>query len=194
MKRLLLVVGLISTWIVAPAQSADDPGLGANLAAQAAADLVRETAGTDGAFLAAGLLKDKSDASDASTLFQYPGDEIVVVTLTGAQIKHAFERSVSLYPQSNSAFLQISGFSATFSKSAPANKRIVDVSSDFGKLADSQNYTIAMPSSLARGGLGYFKIWDKPNITRSLNITLERVLKGKRLNVGAQTPRWTAAD
>lgn len=197
MKRSVVWVFALALGVGAPAAlGADDPALGSHLPAQAAADLMRGTAGTDGAFLAAGLLKERYDASDASSMFQYPTDEIVVVTLTGSQIRAALERSVSLYPQPYSSFLQLSGFTATFSKSAASGKRVVSVQTESGtKLADGQSYTVAMPASLGRGGLGYFKIWDKPNITRTLSdVTIEKLLKGKRLDVGAQSGRWTPVD
>lgn len=197
MKRPVVWIGAILLGFAAcAAQAADDPALGSHLPAQAAADLIRGTAGTDGAFLAAGLLKERYDAADAGSMFQYPTDEIVIVTLTGSQIRAALERSVSLYPQPYSSFLQLSGFTATFSKSAASGKRLVSVQTDGGtKVADGQSYTIAMPASLGRGGLGYFKIWDKPNITRTLSdVTIEKLLKGKRLDVGSQSGRWTVVD
>jgi hypothetical protein len=46
-----------------------------------------------------------------------------------------------------------------------------------------------MPISLARGGYGYFSVWDKKAIIRNLeNVTLESVLKGKKPDT--QSPRW----
>lgn len=172
----------------------DAASLGASLEAQSAADVLREVAGADGAFLAAGLLRDKFDAADATSLFQFPSDEIVVLRLTGAQIRQAFERSVSLFPQPNSGFLQISGFSATFSRSAPNGRRIQDISFDGGRFSDGESYTIAMPSSLGRGGMGFFRIWDKPNIERMLpDLTLQKVFQGRRLSTSG-VARWTAVD
>lgn len=165
---------------------------GASVAAQAAADLIKTAAGTDGAFLAAGLLKEPYDQKDLSSLLLYPDDQIVVLKLTGAQIRQALERSVSLYPQPNTSFLQLSGFSATFSKEANPGKRILSVSTDAGPLVDTKSYEVAMPSSLGHGGLGYFKIWDTPNITKTLSgVTVESVLKGKPFT--ASSPRWSAS-
>ncbi|MCW5942399.1 MAG: 5'-nucleotidase C-terminal domain-containing protein [Fimbriimonadaceae bacterium] len=197
MKRSVVWICAFTLGVAAfAAGAADDPALGSHLPAQAAADLIRETAGTDGAFLAAGLLKEKYDASDASSMFQYPTDEIVIVTLTGNQIRAALERSVSLYPQPYSSFLQLSGFTATFSKSAASGKRLVSVATDGGaKVVDGQSYTVAMPASLGRGGLGYFKIWDKPNITRTLSdVTIDKLLKGKRLDLASQSARVSSVD
>jgi len=45
-----------------------------------------------------------------------------------------------------------------------------------------------MPASLGRGGLGYFKIWDKSNITKVLDKQVEDALAGQKY---ADTPlRW----
>lgn len=159
--------------------------------AQAAADVLRDVAGTDGAFLAAGMIKSSFQPDNLASLLEFPNDEIVVVALTGAQLKQAFERSVSLYPQPNSSFLQISGFEVTFSPSAPPNARIKSVTAGGAPLEDGKSYTIAMPVTLARGGYGYFKIWDRSKIVSNVpNTTVEKALTGKR---AVETrPRWVA--
>ena len=169
------------------------PEVGAHLPSQAAADILRDYATVDGAFLAAGLVKPTFQKSeDLASLIQYPSDELVVVTITGAQVKQAFERSLSLYPEENSGFLQISGFEVTFSKSAPSGQRVLSVRCNGVSLEESKNYRIAMPSSLGRGGLGYFKIWDKAKITKTFEkVTVESILKGKRY--AETSSRWVAS-
>ena len=120
-------------------------------------------------------------------------DEVAVVDLKGSQIRAALERSVSLYPSTSMSFLQLSGIDAAFSKSAPADKRIVSASVNGAKLEDGRTYSVAMPVSLARGGYGYFKIWEKTQLTRTLNgVTLESLLKGKKAS--DTSPRWTAQN
>ena len=168
----------------------NDAGMESHLPSQAAADVLRDFAGTDGAFLAAGLVKESYQASDLSSLLLYPTDEVVVVSLKGSQIRQALEKSVSLYPQQNSSFLQISGFEVTFSKNGAPGQRIVSISAGGSRLDESRTYTIAMPNTLGRGGLGYFKIWDKAKITKTHEQTVETVLKGKKY-VETQ-PRWVA--
>lgn len=166
---------------------------GSHIPSQSAADVLREFAGTDGAFLAAGLVKSGFQRDDLASLLQYPTDEVVVVTLSGAQVKQAFERSLSMYPQANSSFLQISGFEVVFSKDAPSGQRVVQVRCNNLPLEESKDYQIAMPSLLGRGGLGYFKIWDKAKITKTFEkATVESVLKGKK--VVESTPRWVASS
>jgi 2',3'-cyclic-nucleotide 2'-phosphodiesterase (5'-nucleotidase family) len=148
--------------------------------AQTVADHLREAASADAAFVATGLLKPTFERSDLSSMLQYPTDEVSIVTLTGAQVRLALERSISLHPTPNSAFLQLSGLEVTYSKSAPADKRITEVLIGTVKLQDDKTYKVAMPGALARGGLGYFKVWKRENITKTLDkVTLESLLKGK---------------
>ena len=184
----LLSVGLTSLLMVAA--WAQSPETGADSASQAAADYLKEFAGTDGAFIAAGLVKSNYQRDNLATLMEYPTDEIVVVNLTGAQIRQAFERSLSFFPQPNSGFLQISGFEVTFNRSGGPNSRVVSVTAGGSALENGKTYSIAMPANLGRGGLGYFKIWDKSKIAKTIEgATVESVLKGKRFV--ESSPRWS---
>ena len=190
MKLKRFVLGFVLLTSVAFAAD-DNPETSAHLPSQAAADVLRQFAGTDLAFLAAGLVKTEYKKDDLATLLQYPTDEIVIVKLTGSQIKQALERSLSLFPQPNTSFLQLSGVEVTFLKNPPSGSRVQSVTVDGSKIEDSKAYTVAMPSSLGRGGLGYFKIWDKAKITKTFEKeTIEGVLKGKKF--AETTPRWVA--
>lgn len=168
---------------------AQNPATTAHPGAQSAADALKEAAGTDGAFMAAALIKDSFQNDNLATLLRYPTDEIVVVKLKGSELRQAFERSLSLFPQPNSSFLQLAGFTVEFSAKGDAHRRVLNVTVNGAMLDENRIYTVAMPSSLGRGGLGYFKIWDKAKIDRTLaDQTMESLLKGKK--VGATTPRW----
>lgn len=161
--------------------------------AQAAADQLRVAAKADIAFLPAGVLKSSFKSGDLAGLVAFPTDEVVVSSLTGAQIKQALERSVALYPSPNHGFLQLSGMNATFSKSANPNKRIVSATIAGANIEDGKKYRVAMPSLLANGGLGYFTIWGKGDIVETLaNKNLETVLKGK--SGTDPSPRWKVVD
>ncbi|MBL8040356.1 MAG: 5'-nucleotidase C-terminal domain-containing protein [Chthonomonas sp.] len=169
------------------------PDDGAFSPAQIAADYVREAAGADAAFLAAGLLKPAFRQEDLSTLVRFPTDEIAVVSLTGAKIRAALERSVALYPSPSDSFLQLSNIVATFAKSGSPDSRLRSITLGGGPLDDARSYSVAMPATLARGGLGYFKIWDKTKITKTLTgVTLEAVLSGK--NSRESEPRWRVTN
>jgi len=168
----------------------DGPDTGAHLPSQAAADALKTHAGTDGAFIAAGQINSTYNRENLASLLQFPTDGVVVVNLTGSQIRQAFERSLSLYPQPNSSFLQIAGFEVTFKKNGAPNSRVVSVMAGTSKLDDSKTYTVAMPANLGRGGLGYFKIWDQTQIAKTLTgVTMEDVLRGKRYS--DTSPRWS---
>ncbi|HSI72415.1 MAG TPA: 5'-nucleotidase [Fimbriimonas sp.] len=190
--RAHLRLALISFVLLSAAFVAgQSPDVGGNSAAQDAADAIRAAAGADIAFLPAGLVKSGFDKDNLASLLQYPTEEVLVVGLTGAQVRAALELSVSLYPQPNKSFLQLSGVEAAFSKTAPSNKRLLNVAVNGVKLDDSRSYTVAMPSSLAKGGLGYFKVWDKSQIQSTLKgKTIESLLLGKR-SAGSAS-RWSA--
>lgn len=166
--------------------------LGAYGPAQAAADGLRDAAHTDGAFIAAGLLKTSAQKDNLAALFEFSSDEIVVVKLSGSQLKEAFERSLSVYPMPNSSFLQISGFEVSFNGSAPIGQRVKSATASGAPIDNSRSYTVAMPARLGRGGFGYFKIWDKADITQTLSgATVESVLRGKP--VVDTSPRWSSS-
>lgn len=156
---------------------------------QSVADALSSAAGTPHAFVAEGLLRSPSQKDNLASALLYPSDEVVVVALKGSQVRQALERAASLYPKPNPSFLYFSGFEATVDPSKDPGARIVAVQAAGAKLEDEKTYEIAMPSSLGRGGLGYFKVWDRSKIVRALpNVSVEDVLRGKP--VGSSEPRW----
>ena len=188
LSKLLPLIGCL-LFSFTSAFAEDGPDSGAHSPSQCAADAIREFASSDGAFLAAGLLKSSFKKENLATLLEYPNNSIVVLSLTGTQIRAAFERSVSIYPQPSEIFLQISGFEVTFKKSGAPNNRIVSITVNGSKLEETQSYTIAMPSSLAHGGLGYFKIWENAKTVKTFDkTTIEQVLKGNKAS--DTSPRW----
>jgi 2',3'-cyclic-nucleotide 2'-phosphodiesterase (5'-nucleotidase family) len=190
MKLKLGVLGSVLLLLAPLAATADDPDAGPNSAAQCAADALKDYAQADGAFIPARLLNSSFDKAHLATLLKYPTDTVETLSLTGAQIRLAFERSISFYPQPISSFLQISGFDVVFKKGASPNQRIVSISTPTGKLDDAANYNVAMPKLLAEGGEGYFKIWEHSKTVKTFGKTLEEVLVGKAATDTA--PRWTA--
>lgn len=191
--KVLSLICILSFGMPSGGPNEDGFDVGAHADSQCAADAIREFASTDGAFLAAGLLKKNYQKDNLSTLLQYPTNTVVVLSLTGNQIRAAFERSVSAYPQPSEIFLQISGFEVTFKKSGAPNSRITNILVNGAKLEDTKSYEVAMPSSLAHGGLGYFKIWENAKTVKTFDkSTLEQILKGKK---GSDSPpRWSAAS
>ncbi|MCC6403637.1 MAG: 5'-nucleotidase C-terminal domain-containing protein [Fimbriimonadaceae bacterium] len=157
--------------------------------AQAAADVIRAATKAEIAFLPAGVIKSDFKSGDLSKMLQFPSDQVVVVELTGAQVRSALERSVSLLPSPNPGFLQVSGITVTCSPRGVAGSRVKEVTVAGAALDASARYRVAMPSSLGRGGLGYFTVWKKEQIVETLpGTTVETLLKGK---TGTEnTPRW----
>lgn len=175
---------------LSPAAFSQQPyELGAYGPGQAVADALRDAAHSDGGFVAAGLLKASTQKDNLAAFVQFPTDEIMVVKLSGAQLKQAFERALSVHPLPNTSFLQISGFEVSFNGSAPIGGRVKSVTAFGSPIDNARTYTVAMPAMLGRGGFGYFKIWDKANITQTLpGATLESVLRGK--SAADSSPRW----
>ena len=185
---LIMSVALLASGIAQTGRS--DAGTGSHVGAQAAADLMRESAKSQAAFLTAGNLNAAFDEKNLASLMQFPTEQVVVVDVLGSDVRAALERSIALYPQPNRSFLQISGFTVEFNPSGTPNNRIRSVSIENGAMDEGKTYSIAMPLSLARGGMGYFKQWDKQKIVRTLPGTIEDILRDKR---AASSPsRWVS--
>lgn len=191
-KRAIWVLGFTAVACAlvagAMAQSKANPGKEGHAGAQSIADAIRAEAGADGAFLTAGYIKAAYNPKDLATLVQYPTEGVVVVKVKGSQIRAALEHAVSLYPQSSVGFLQVSGFTIDVNAAGAAENRITGISTDSGPLDDNRDYLIAMPTLLGRGGMGYATFWNKAAISRTLDGTLESMLKGKAETPGAS--RW----
>ncbi|MBS1716506.1 MAG: 5'-nucleotidase C-terminal domain-containing protein [Armatimonadetes bacterium] len=185
LPRLALI--LVLTPLLAVAADMQQAETGASIPAQAAADQLRSAAGAEIAFLPAGLIRDVYQKNDLSSMLQYPTDDLVVLKITGLVVRQAIERSLSLYPQPNPSFLQLSGMEVTFS--APiGGAKISSILVSGAGLQNDRVYEVAMPSSLARGGLGYFRLWDKKKIDRTASKNCGDTLKGKAFV--ESSPRW----
>lgn len=156
---------------------------------QSVADAIRSTTGADIALVPAGLVLAGS-SSELSARMQYPTDSVAVLKLTGRQIRQGLERGVSIYPTLNPAFLYGSGITYSFDPRAKADARLRSVRVGSAELVDGNEYTVAMPGNIAKGGLGFFTIWDKKAIIPGRPVvTLETVLDGKKAN--QPDPRWS---
>jgi len=120
---------------------------------------------------------DNPTAQQIASLLQTPDEKWAVSKLTGAQIRAAFERSLSRLPLPNSAFLQVSGLKVKYNPKAPRNRRITSLQTNTGPLQVNKTYQVVMPLFLAKGGSGYFQIFDKDDIVRQGNTGLAAVIK-----------------
>ncbi len=187
--RLWTLLGLLILGSAIAFADTDDLSTGPTSAGQSAADALKEYAHADGALIPAGVLAKPIQKNDLATMLTSLSDGLVVIELSGSQLRTAFERSVTLFPQPNVGFLQVSGFEITFNKAGPLNSRVTDVTVNGSKLEDGRTYEIAMPTSLQRGQLGYSNLWDKAKVVRTFEkVDLGSVLRGK--HVSQSSPRW----
>lgn len=152
---------------VASPLSSEGCGKGETALGNLVADAVRHAARSEVAFVHAELLKEVAlpvgpvREAELRRVLVVPQDEIVVLRLTGQQLRQALERSVRIYPARNQGMLQVSGLTAVFNPSQPEGSRIVELKVNGAPIADSRTYTVAMPALLAGGAQGYHRIWEK---------------------------------
>lgn len=146
------------------------------------ADAVRAVDKSDIAFMPATafaevtLPKGNVTPADVVGALVFRGDTVVVVRLTGAQVRKALEHGLSLYPQKSSALLQVSGISATINPDAPKGSRVVSVRVGKDPISDTKTYTVAMPAPLARGALVYDRVWSRSDVEHDTGKTLEQAV------------------
>jgi LPXTG-motif cell wall-anchored protein len=85
---------------------------------------------------------------------------LATMEVTGAELKEAFEVSLSTYPVETGGFLHVAGGKVVYDMTKPSKQRIVSVSylNEAGKYVEVQDtvkYTIATNAFTAKGGDGY---------------------------------------
>ncbi|MEH7384442.1 5'-nucleotidase C-terminal domain-containing protein [Bacillus sp. JJ1521] len=88
------------------------------------------------------------------------GNTLATMELTGAELKAAFEISVSSYPAENGGFLHVAGGKVEFDSSKPAGERVVgvyikDAKGNLVAVDANTTYIIATNAFTAKGGDGY---------------------------------------
>jgi 5'-nucleotidase / UDP-sugar diphosphatase len=138
-----------------------------DLATDALCDAAGVTIGLIGAKnLRPGTIEGEVTEAKVRDLLSLPDEPWAVSRLTGLQIRQAMERSLGMLPRENIAFLQVSGLSVVYNPTGPRNARVVAIRNAAGPLAEQQTYEVVMPVSLAKGGSGYFQLFNEENITR----------------------------
>ncbi len=97
-------------------------------------------------------------------LLTKPSEVWAVSRLSGAQLRQALERSVSRAPMPNAGFLQVSGISLTYNPKAPRDERVISLLASGSEVEPDAKYDVAMPLSLAKGGSGYFQVFEEGQI------------------------------
>lgn len=157
-------------------------------------DAVKAATNAEGAILPAssltgtGLASGQLDTENLKAVLTDPTDQIVVLNLTGAQLKSALERSAGMHPRPFAGFLQVSGIRFTVTASAKAGARVSDIRLNNQLVQPAQKIRIATVSSLAGGALGYFQIWDKSAVTLGDGPILDAVVAYAR-KAGTLAPR-----
>ena len=139
------------------------------------ADAVRAQFDADLALVQAGLLRSEAPALPAgevtteqlSKALFFPEEPVVLVELPGAKLQAALERSLSFLPQPSASLLQVSGLTVSYRASAPAGRRVTQVLVGKTPLAGQRTYRVAMPASLAKGNMGYFRIFDGAQVKQT---------------------------
>ena len=148
------------------------------------ADAVRDAAGADIAVVPAAAFKPGASvprpatADQAATLLEVSSDEVVILSLRGAQVLAALERSVSFAPQPSAGFLQVSGLKFSYNVAKPGGQRITAATLvSGGALEAAKTYKVATTRPLANGQQGYFQIWEREQITGGTKKSLADALK-----------------
>lgn len=141
-------------------------------AGNAVADAVRLSAGADIGIVPAAAFKPGASAPKPATgaqladLLEPATDQVVTLSLRGAQVLAALERSVSFAPQPSAGFLQVSGIRFTYDSRKDSGKRVAAATLDGKPLDAVKVYKVATTRPLANGQQGYFQIWEKDQIDK----------------------------
>jgi 2',3'-cyclic-nucleotide 2'-phosphodiesterase (5'-nucleotidase family) len=89
----------------------------------------------------------------------FPDEQVVAVEVTGRVIVEALERSLSYLPRPSMSFLQVSGLTVSYRSAGPALRRIAEVKLGNAPLSLDKTYRVAMPLSLTKGSMGYYRVF-----------------------------------
>jgi hypothetical protein len=174
-----------------------------NPVAQTIVEAMRSATGAEMALLGAAFFNESASvpvtgftADDLIKSLAHPDDEVVVLSLRGEQILQALERALELYPQKNNAFLQLAGVEVRFNPKAEPGKRVVSVIVAGAKVELERVYQVATTAPMARGALGYFRVWSRDQITQSTGRTVAEVVRDycKWQRSLLSQPTWRASD
>lgn len=155
---------------------------------QSIADIFKAESGADITLVASGFLSPTKDIKNLAETFQFPSDELWLVNLTGKQLLDAFDKSLSFYPDPCPDVLYFGGCEVTFQVGKAIKTKVMSVSVGGVNLDPAKSYKVAMPASLARGGLSYFSVWNFQKPEKVVSSSIKNLLTGK--SVQTTTVRW----
>jgi 2',3'-cyclic-nucleotide 2'-phosphodiesterase (5'-nucleotidase family) len=104
--------------------------------------------------------------SQGDVLTELPfGNRIVVLEISGADLKRAIENGLSRLPGASGRFPQVSGISVEFAPARDAGSRITSMRVGGAPLDESRTYRVAVLDYLARGGDDYAMLTNARRIT-----------------------------
>lgn len=125
------------------------------------ADAMRVATGADMALTNGGGLRSNQTyppgilhKKDIANILPFP-NTVVVLELTGAQIRTALESGLAKTGQPSGAFPHVSGISFAYDPAQPVGSRVKSISAGNVPLDDAKNYTLATNDFVAAGGSGY---------------------------------------
>jgi 2',3'-cyclic-nucleotide 2'-phosphodiesterase (5'-nucleotidase family) len=130
------------------------------------ADAARAALDADVTLIQAGQLRGDTlptgelDETCMQMALLYPREPLVLTQIPGSKILEALERSLSSLPQPNPGFLQVSGLTVSYRSNDAAGHRVVSVTVGAEPLNPNKTYAVAMPSSLAKGAMGYSLVFQ----------------------------------
>jgi len=131
-------------------------------------DAMKEATGAEIAFTNGGGIRASIEAGDvtygdAVTSFPFT-NFLVVIDVTGAELKAALEHGVDLYPAQAGHFSHVSGMTYKFDPNKEVGSRIVEVSVAGKTLDLAKSYRLVTNDFMSVGGDGYTMFAGKPVI------------------------------
>jgi 5'-nucleotidase/UDP-sugar diphosphatase len=139
-----------------------------DLFADAMRDMMRaDAAVTNGGSMRAGkIYPPGSTITRKDILAELPfGNRLVVLEITGRDLKAAIENGLSQLPDTAGRFPQVSGMTVSFDPRRPPGSRVLDMTVAGAPLSDTGLYRVAVNDFIARGGDGYDTFRDAKRIT-----------------------------
>ncbi len=150
------------------------------------ADGVRTSLNADIAFVQASQIRpDLLPAGDLTrealvSSLLFPDEPTVVVEMPGWMVTDTLERGLAFLPRPSTMFLQVSGVSVTFRATDPMGRRISEITVGGAAIAANKTYQVALPSSLAKGAMGYYRVFTDLKVKQtgpSLSEALTRYVR-----------------
>jgi 5'-nucleotidase/UDP-sugar diphosphatase len=92
-------------------------------------------------------------------------NRVVVMEVSGRELKRAMENGLSLLPRPGGRFPQVSGIEVAFDAARDPGSRIVAMQVDGAPLAEEKSYRVAIVDFLARGGDDYAMFREAKRVT-----------------------------